>query len=588
MTTAVTAARTTAHSAAQLQRALGFTAGQWSRARAAGLIPPPDLKTPRWSGPVTDQLTAHRDQILAGLPDDLDSSQLMEELGLDWGNWRRGRDAGLIPPPDRGEYWTRATADALAGRAAELRATIPAQPLGARRCAELLAGLTGLPVEPCDIEDLAAAGLTTVVAYYKDWPVYDVAALGALARDEQQRSVLAAMITGRLAWTAGMVSPREAARHLGWDDTDLARVAAARGLRTDDSGRYARADITALTADEDLMEAVRRDQLLGPNQAAEHMEIRRRDFDYVTAAGWVRPVRHIAVSVGTIKTVTVPLYRTGDLEDTLREVPGVDWEAVRAVHAGEVSPLRAHTRLPARRAAVIRAFCQDLGGRWGVEIWPSFSNRDDCWEIDWELREDGHPTKAEVAAALSAHRGAARHAGCIVLSTAVGEVINWARACLRPGAAVVVDTETTDLDGVVIEIAAIDACTGETLLDTLVHPDGIPVSDGARAVHGISDAELQDAPRWAEVLPAFQAAVGSRRVLAYNASFDCGTIAATHRHAGLPPGALPPPGQWDCLMEARSTWARIGYWMPLGGGHRARGDALDARAVLQAIATPMR
>ena len=26
------------------------------------------------------------------------------------------------------------------------------------------------------------------------------------------------------------------------------------------------------------------------------------------------------------------------------------------------------------------------------------------WEIDWEQRPDGHPTKAEVAEALAAHR----------------------------------------------------------------------------------------------------------------------------------------------------------------------------------------
>jgi hypothetical protein len=50
----------------------------------------------------------------------------------------------------------------------------------------------------------------------------------------------------------------------------------------------------------------------------------------------------------------------------------------------------------------------------------------------------------------------------------------------------------------------------------------------------------------------------------------------------------PPAGRWDCLMNARPAWARAGYWMPLGGGHRALGDALDARAVLQAFAAPLR
>ncbi len=48
---------------------------------------------------------------------------------------------------------------------------------------------------------------------------------------------------------------------------------------------------------------------------------------------------------------------------------------------------------------------------------------EDRWGIDWEQLPDGRPAKADVAGALAAHRGASRHAGSIVLSTAVGDVI---------------------------------------------------------------------------------------------------------------------------------------------------------------------
>ena len=41
------------------------------------------------------------------------------------------------------------------------------------------------------------------------------------------------------------------------------------------------------------------------------------------------------------------------------DTPG-STEAVRVVRPSEVSPLREHTRLPARRAEVIRAFCAQL------------------------------------------------------------------------------------------------------------------------------------------------------------------------------------------------------------------------------------
>ena len=57
-----------------------------------------------------------------------------------------------------------------------------------------------------------------------------------------------------------------------------------------------------------------------------------------------------------------------------------------------------------------------------------------------EQRADGHPTKAEVARALAAHRGASKHAGNIVLSTAVGDVIRQACADLKPRTACIVDT----------------------------------------------------------------------------------------------------------------------------------------------------
>jgi hypothetical protein len=53
--------------------------------------------------------------------------------------------------------------------------------------------------------------------------------------------------------------------------------------------------------------------LLGPDQAAQHMEVRRTDFDYCVAAGWIAAASHAESHVSRRKTVSVPLYRTGDL-----------------------------------------------------------------------------------------------------------------------------------------------------------------------------------------------------------------------------------------------------------------------------------
>jgi hypothetical protein len=578
--------RTTAHTAAQLQAALGWDQAQFGRAVAAGVLPEQDMKTPRWSGAVVDDLVARREELVAAIPDLFDDSQLMGVLELGFGDWRRAREAGLIPGPERPPYWTRAQADALTGRAGQLREEIPPQPLGARRCAELLAELTGLQVDQADIGELAKRELTSVVDDYKGWNLYDVAALRAIPGDPGRLAVLTEIVAERVAWLASSLTMREAADVLGWREYDLECVAAERHLKPGRFDRYARTDIAALADDEDLMEQVRRDQLLGPEQAAEHAEMRRRDFDYCVAAGWVSPTTYVEREVGRRKTVDVPLYAVGDIEDMLL-IEGVDWEAVRAVKPGETSPLREYTRLPISRAQAVRGFCAQLSADYSVEVWPHWWNAGDRWEIDWGFREDGHPTKTEVAAALAAHPGAAQHADRITLSTEVGEVIRWARSALRPGRAVVLDTETTGLDGVVIEIAVLDACTGETLLDTLVNPAGVPVEPGARAVHGIGDAELAAAPSWEEVAPAFLATIRGRHVLAYNAPFDAGRILTTHSMAGLDVTELPRPDHWWCLMQARSVWARVGYWLPLGGGHRALGDARDAHELLHAIASPI-
>ena len=65
---------------------------------------------------------------------------------------------------------------------------------------------------------------------------------------------------------------------------------------------------------------------------------------------------------------------------------------------------------------------------------------------------------------------------------------------LRPGRAVILDVETTDLHGRVCELAVIDT-NGATLFDTLVNP-GCPISPAATAVHGIIDADVTSAPTW--------------------------------------------------------------------------------------------
>ncbi|MGV9779341.1 hypothetical protein [Streptosporangium sp. NPDC003464] len=245
--------RTTARTATQLVQAMDITADQFARAHAAGLVPDPDMKT-RWSGPVVDDLVARRQEILdAILVDYLDEQQLREALGMSWDDWKRALEADLIPAPDRGDYWTRPAADALIAQAGRLRAEIPPQPLGATRCAALLAKATGVKVDVAGVRALAELGHTEIVDRYRKWPLYDVGRLHALIATEQGRRLVVDVVAERTAWLTGSLTAEQVAAALGWRETELARVAVEHGIARGRFDRYSRTDIAALSDDEDLM-----------------------------------------------------------------------------------------------------------------------------------------------------------------------------------------------------------------------------------------------------------------------------------------------------------------------------------------------
>lgn len=155
------------------------------------------------------------------------------------------------------------------------------------------------------------------------------------------------------------------------------------------------------------------------------------------------------------------------------------------------------------------------------------------------------------------------------------------RQLLREGNGLVLDTETTDLTGVVCEIAAVDL-SGATVIDTLVRARE-PIHPGAQAVHGISDADLVDAPTWEEVLPELLEATRGRTVLAYNSPFDRAAIARSSTRCGMSAEHMVNPLSWMCLMRARSA-IEGARWRRLDAGHRALGDTLAALDVLHDLA----
>jgi DNA polymerase-3 subunit epsilon len=167
----------------------------------------------------------------------------------------------------------------------------------------------------------------------------------------------------------------------------------------------------------------------------------------------------------------------------------------------------------------------------------------------------------------------------------------------------VIDTETTGREAQndrIVEIGIVIGVNGEVIrrLNWLVNPQR-PIPDEARAVHGISDDDVKDAPTFAQIAGEIALALQGTVPAAYNAPFDRGFVAAELARSGLAldsfPSAFRPEVEWvDPLVWARELQkyekgkklgdvaARLG--VALENAHRASDDAEAALRVLYAFA----
>ena len=160
------------------------------------------------------------------------------------------------------------------------------------------------------------------------------------------------------------------------------------------------------------------------------------------------------------------------------------------------------------------------------------------------------------------------------------------------------DVETTGLNPAVdrvVEFAAVrfDG-SGRELgqFERLVNP-GRPVSPGALAVHGLTDAFLADQPPARDVLPAFVEFLGdpaSTTLLAHNASFDASFLAHELARIGRKPLAHPIV---DTLTLARARLPHLGNHrldslarvldLDPSGPHRALADSRRVKGLWLAL-----
>jgi DNA polymerase-3 subunit epsilon len=162
-----------------------------------------------------------------------------------------------------------------------------------------------------------------------------------------------------------------------------------------------------------------------------------------------------------------------------------------------------------------------------------------------------------------------------------------------------VDVETTGLDPAsghrVCEIALLRVQREQEVarLESFVNPLR-PMTPGATAVSGITDAMLTAAPPFVTLLPQIRTLMQDAVLVAHNASFDIGFLRHEFRIAGHP---FPDPVVVDTLALAQAHYrfprnsleaiaALLG--LPSATRHRAMADVLTTRQILQRFIIDMR
>lgn len=183
------------------------------------------------------------------------------------------------------------------------------------------------------------------------------------------------------------------------------------------------------------------------------------------------------------------------------------------------------------------------------------------------------------------------------------DAVRKARRALARSDTLLLDTETTSLDGYVVQIGIL-ALDGTVLLDTLVNPLA-PISEEAQRVHGISERDLVDAPTFTELADQISVILQGKRVWAYNAGFDRSILwnelyrlaqarpVQPVEHAAQDDAWSVADGwcaavRWRCAMRLYATY--VGDWSEYRGEYRwwplpgALHQAIDdCRAVLRLL-----
>lgn len=142
--------------------------------------------------------------------------------------------------------------------------------------------------------------------------------------------------------------------------------------------------------------------------------------------------------------------------------------------------------------------------------------------------------------------------------------VEFVRALNRRRPLLYLDTETTNLPqfgGEAVEVGIVEE-SGEVVFSSLVRPVNA-VSEKARQTHGITDADLAEAPPFADVYDQLRGLLAGRDVLCYGAEyFDKRILDNSCRLAGK----APIDATWYDLLVPYA--ALYGEWNDYHGSHR--------------------
>lgn len=176
----------------------------------------------------------------------------------------------------------------------------------------------------------------------------------------------------------------------------------------------------------------------------------------------------------------------------------------------------------------------------------------------------------------------------------------------RESSLCIIDFETTGRDAStdrILEIGIVCVENGYCThrYEQLINP-GIPVPEESRAIHGITDEMLANAPTFASAWENVMSMLSGRIPVAYNAAFDRAFLLAETQRADVAFDLVAPALDESVVWIDPLVWARELFKyekgkkltdmckrlnITLDNAHRASGDAEAAWRVLVAMATKL-